>query len=48
MYLLRTLDTKVKMLENIYKMLSESRMIYAMVVWGSDGEKKLTKFTGYF
>jgi hypothetical protein len=40
MYLVRTLDTKVKTLENIYKMLSESRIIYAMEVWGSDGEEK--------
>jgi hypothetical protein len=40
MYLLRILDTKVKILENIYKMLSESRMIHAMEMWGSDGEEK--------
>jgi hypothetical protein len=49
MYLVRTLDTKVKILENIYRMLSDSRMMHAMEEWGSDGkQKEIDKIHGIF
>jgi hypothetical protein len=48
MYLVRTLDTKVKILENIYKMLSESRMMYGIEVWSLDGEEEIDKIQRIF
>jgi hypothetical protein len=40
-------DIKVKMSENIYATLSESRIMYGMEMWGLDG-KKLAKFIVFF
>lgn len=49
MYLVRTLDIKVKILENIHKMLGDSRIIHAMEAWGWDGQQKETdKIHGIF
>lgn len=49
MYLVRTLDTEVKILENIHKMLSDSKVMHAMEKWGSDGQQEETdKIHGIF
>jgi hypothetical protein len=35
--LARTSDIRMKILENVYEMLSESRTMYGIKIWGLDG-----------
>jgi hypothetical protein len=46
---MRTSDLNVKILENVYRMLSESKMMYSVEMWDlvRDG-KTLTKLMGDF
>jgi hypothetical protein len=36
-YLTKTPDIKVKILENVYEMLSESRTMYGIEMWSLEG-----------